>query len=426
MEDRRTFIKTLAATLAASRSVLGANDRVQMGIIGTGMRGNQVYQSFMRNKDVTFVTACDVQKGKLDKFVADSGTKMTAVGDYRRVLDNKDVDAVLLTVPDHWHSPMVIQALQAGKDIYCEKPVSNTLEAAIRMRDACRASKQIVQVGCQQRSWQHFQDMSKKIKAGYIGNITQCVLLFPGYSGFTQPPEKPQAPPPDLDWEMFQGPAPHHPFVPSRLNWRAYWDYGGGSITDWGVHLTDVMLWYMNSDSKGPLLTSASYIYSSGAEDPERAPDTFSVTWKYDGFVGTFNNATPPGTPGMMMSDMYGNWFYGQKAVVLVNRYGYEVKPVAQMAMGARAGAGAQAPPAALPAERDMDPKGMNEDPDSKFGSATVRHTRNFLDCVKSRSKDLACPMDVGFNSTLPTLLACQSIRQKKMFTWDGKAGRPA
>jgi predicted dehydrogenase len=426
MEDRRTFIKTLAATLAASRSVLGANDRVQMGIIGTGMRGNQVYQSFMHNKDVTFVTACDVQKGKLDKFVADSGTKMTAVGDYRRVLDNKDVDAVLLTVPDHWHSPMVIQALQAGKDIYCEKPVSNTLEAAIRMRDACRASKQIVQVGCQQRSWQHFQDMSKKIKAGYIGNITQCVLLFPGYSGFTQPPEKPQAPPPDLDWEMFQGPAPHHPFVPSRLNWRAYWDYGGGSITDWGVHLTDVMLWYMNSDSKGPLLTSASYIYSSGAEDPERAPDTFSVTWKYDGFVGTFNNATPPGTPGMMMSDMYGNWFYGQKAVVLVNRYGYEVKPVAQMAMGARAGAGAQAPPAALPAERDMDPKGMNEDPDSKFGSATVRHTRNFLDCVKSRSKDLACPMDVGFNSTLPTLLACQSIRQKKMFTWDGKAGRPA
>jgi predicted dehydrogenase len=117
MEDRRTFIKTLAATLAASRSVLGANDRVQMGIIGTGMRGNQVYQSFMHNKDVTFVTACDVQKGKLDKFVADSGTKMTAVGDYRRVLDNKDVDAVLLTVPDHWHSPMVIQALQAGKDI---------------------------------------------------------------------------------------------------------------------------------------------------------------------------------------------------------------------------------------------------------------------------------------------------------------------
>ena len=127
MEDRRTFMKTLAASLAASRSVLGANDRVQIGIIGTGMRGNQVYQSFMCNKDVVFVTACDVRRSRLDKFVADSGTKMTAVGDYRRVLDNKDVDAVLITTPDHWHHPMVIQALQAGKDIYCEKPISNTL-----------------------------------------------------------------------------------------------------------------------------------------------------------------------------------------------------------------------------------------------------------------------------------------------------------
>jgi predicted dehydrogenase len=277
MADRRTFIKTLAATLAASRSVLGANDRVQMGIIGTGMRGNQVYQSFMRNKDVVFVTACDVRKSRLDKFVADSGTKMTAVGDYRRVLDNKDVDAVLLTVPDHWHSPMVIQALQAGKDIYCEKPVSNTLEAAIKMRDACRASKQIVQVGCQQRSWQHFQDQAKRIKEGYIGKINHCVLLFTGFGAFAPAQEeKPEAPPADLDWEMFQGPAPHHPYVPGRLNWRAYWDYGGGSITDWGVHLTDVMLWYMNSDSKGPQLTSASYMYTSGYEDPEKAPDTFS------------------------------------------------------------------------------------------------------------------------------------------------------
>jgi predicted dehydrogenase len=425
MEDRRTFIKILAAGLAVPRSVLGANDRVQMGVIGTGTRGNQVYQSFMRNKDVVFVTACDVRKSRLDKFVADSGAKMTSVGDYRRVLDNKDVDAVLLTTPDHWHSPMVIEALQAGKDIYCEKPVSNTLDAAIKMRDACRTSKRIVQVGCQQRSWQHFQDQAKRVKGGYIGTINHCVLLFPGFSGFGPPPqEKPQAPPPDLDWEMFQGPAARHPFVPSRLNWRGYWDYGGGSITDWGVHLTDVMLWYMNADAKGPLLASASYVYTSGHEDPEQAPDTFSVTWKYDGFVATFANATPPGAPGLMMSDAYGNWFYGQKAVLLVNRYGFEVKPVGQLVMK---GTQPTVVPSSMQAERDMDPQGISEDPDSKFGSATVRHTRNFLDCVKSRnSRDLACPMDVGFNSTLPTLLAVMSVRQKKMFAWDGKAGRPA
>lgn len=425
MEDRRVFLKALAATFAAPRSILGANDRVQMGIIGTGMRGNQVYQSFMRNKDVTFVTACDVQKSKVNKFVADSKEKMTAVGDYRRVLDNKDVDAVLLTVPDHWHSPMVIEALQAGKDIYCEKPVSNTLDAALKMRDACRASKRIVQVGCQQRSWQHFQDQAKRVRAGYIGPVSHCMLLFPGFSGFGPPAqEKPQAPPPDLDWEMFQGPARRHPFVPSRLNWRSYWDYGGGSITDWGVHLTDVMLWYMNADAKGPLLASAAYAYTSGHEDPEVAPDTFSVTWKYDGFVATFANATPPGSPDLMMSDSYGNWFYGQKAVLLVNRYGFEVKPVGQLVMK---GTEPTVVPPSMRAESDMDPQGISENPDSKFGSATVRHARNFLDCVKSRnSKDLACPMEVGFNSTLPTLLAVMSVRQKKMFTWDGQAGRLA
>ena len=257
MEDRRTFIKILAAGLAAPRSVLGANDRVQMGVIGTGTRGNQVYQSFMRNKDVVFVTACDVRKSRLDKFVADSGTKMTAVGDYRRVLDNKDVDAVLITTPDHWHSPMVIEALQAGKDIYCEKPVSNTLEAAIQMTEACRNSKQVVQVGCQQRSWQHFEDWAKKIKEGYIGSINHCVLLFPAAadSAHRVSRRSRRRRRPTSIGRCSRDRPPRQPFVPSRLNWRSYWDYGGGSITDWGVHLTDVMCWYMNADAKGPLLS---------------------------------------------------------------------------------------------------------------------------------------------------------------------------
>lgn len=425
MEDRRTFLMVSAAAVA-TRTVLGANDRVQMGIIGVGMRGNQVYQSFMRNKDVTFVAACDVQKNRLDQFVQKSGSKMDAVGDFRRILDNKDVEAVLITTPDHWHSPMMVAAIQAGKDVYVEKPVSNALDPALKMVEAARNSKQVVQVGCQQRSWQHFQDWSKKIRDGYVGNINHCVLLFPGGGGFGQQPEQPQTPPADLDWEMFQGPAERHPFVPSRLRWRSYFDYGGGSITDWGVHLTDAMLWYMNADTKAPLLTSASSIYSSGVPDPEKAPDTFSVTWKYDNFVATFTSAAPPSSdPAMTISDMYGNWFYGQKGVLLVNRYGYELRPVAQRMGRGGAGAPVQTPPAGLKAERDMDSQGMSEDPDSKLGSATVRHTRNFLDCVKSREKTV-CPMEIGFNSTLPTLLAVLSVRQSKMFTWDGKVARPS
>jgi predicted dehydrogenase len=259
------------------------------------------------------------------------------------------------------------------------------------------------------------------VKTGYLGSMIHGVLLFRGGGGgMARAPEQPQAPPPGLDWEMFQGPAPRKPFVPSRLSWRGWWDYGGGSISDWGVHLTDVMLWYMNSDKKTPLLTSASSVFSSGVFDPERAPDTFSVTWKYDNFVATFTNATPPGGSGAL-PDMYGNWFYGQKGVLLVNRLGWELRPVTPMAVG-RGGAQGAPPAPALPAEREIDPNGASENPDSKFGSATVRHTRNFLDCVKSRSKATNCDMDTGFNSTLPTLLAILSVRQQKMFTWDGKA----
>ena len=130
------------------------------------------------------------------------------------------------------------------------------------------------------------------------------------------------------------------------------------------------------------------------------------------------------------MSDMYGNWFYGQNGVLLVNRYGYELRPTAQRTMGGRGGPGGQAqnappPPESLKAERDMDPQRMSENPDSKAGSATVRHTRNFLDCVKSRQKPV-CDIEIGFNSPRPTLLAVVSVRQGKAFTWDGKTARPA
>jgi len=422
MEDRRTFLKMMGATLA-SPSVFGANDRVQMGIIGVGSRGNQVHDAFMYHKDVAFVAACDVQKNRLSQFAQKGGAKMAAVGDYRRILENKDVDAVLITTPDHWHSPIMVDALSAGKDVYVEKPVSNAIEPALKMVEAARNSKQVVQVGCQQRSWRHFQEWSKKTRDGYIGKINQCVMLYPGGGAFaTRQAEQPQAPPATLDWEMFQGPAERHPYVPSRLRWRSWWDYGGGSITDWGVHLTDVMLWYMNADAMAPVLTSASWAYTSGQDEAELAPDTFSITWNYNGFVATLTNATPPSLgQDFAMPEMYGDWFYGQRGVLLVNRFGYELRPMVQR-MGPTGGGAA---PEALKAERDMDPKGIMEDPDSRWGSGTVNHTRNFLDCVKSRAKT-ACPIEVGFNSTLPTLIAILAVRQKKAFTWDGKQARPA
>ena len=228
---------------------------------------------------------------------------------------------------------------------------------------------------------------------------------------------------------MFQGPAERHQYVQSRqLRWRGWYDYGGGSVTDWGVHLSDIMMWFMEADRKTPLLTSAAAQYVSLKADPERPPDTFSIVWKFDKFVGTLTNAVPF-TGEVGMGQLYGNYFYGPRGMLLVNRYGYEIRPspprrppsavrdparMVQLPLG---------PP--IEAEKAMDPNGMSEDPNSKFGSATVRHTRNFLDCVKSRQRPV-CDIEIGFNSSLPCLLANLAIRQSKSFVWDGKTAKPA
>jgi predicted dehydrogenase len=160
MQTRRNFLHASAATAALSRSVLGANDRVRMAIIGTGSRGTLVHEGFTQHNDQVFVAACDVARDRLDQFVTKAG-KMATFTDYRKVLEQKDVDAVLITTPDHWHAPIMIAAVEAGKDVYVEKPISNTIEPAQRMVEAVHRTKRIVQVGLQQRSWDHFQESIK-------------------------------------------------------------------------------------------------------------------------------------------------------------------------------------------------------------------------------------------------------------------------
>jgi predicted dehydrogenase len=297
------------------------------------------------------------------------------------------------------------------------------------MIEAARKYNRVVQVGLQQRSWEHFQECAKLVADGHIGTINQSLMLFPGFS-FPTPPEKPAAPPPDLDWEGFQGPAERHEYVPNRQNnWRSYYDYGGGSVTDWGVHLMDVTMWYLGADNKQPLLTNGMGQYLASVPDPERAPDTFSITWKFDKFVATFANFTPPSQEGYMLSEKYGNYFFGSRGMMLVNRYGYEIVPVPPIRRMGGMNRNVQLPPPLPPIEgkKDMDPSRISENPDSKSGSATVRHTRNFLDCVKSRQRPV-CDIEIGFNSTLPCLLANLSIRQGKSFVWNAseKAARPA
>ena len=408
----------------ASGSVLGANDRVQVGLIGYGRRGSQLRNSFARHADCAFVAACEVEQSRLKQAAASMGGKVDTFTDYRRLLERKDIDAVIVATPDHWHAPMLIAACEAGKDVYTEKPASNAVEPAWKMVEAAKRYNRVVQVGCQQRSWTQFQECARRIHDGFLGRINHCILLFEagGGGGGSFRPSLSQNAPEGLDWETWQGPAQHRPYSSDRhRGWRSYYDYGGGTVTDWGVHLADVMTWYMKAERKAPLLTSASAQYISSQPDLERAPDTYSITWRYDSFVGTFTNATLPSQePDLMRSDAYGDYLYGQNGVLLVNRSGHAVMP----GRGAGPPAGnATGSPQAVKAERVIDPDGMSEAPDSKFGQATILHARNFLDCVKSREQPV-CNMETGFYSSLPCLLAVMSIRQGRTFTWDGGAAR--
>jgi len=391
-----------------------------VGLIGYGRRGGQLRNSFARHADCVFVAACDVEQTRLQQGVAAMGGKVDSYSDYRRILERKDIDAVIVATPDHWHSPILVAACEAGKDVYIEKPASNAIEPAWKMVEAAKKYSRVVQVGCQQRSWSQFQDCARRIQEGQLGRINHCILLFEGGGGGgPRSSASSQKPPAGLDWEAWQGPAARHPYSADRhRNWRSYFDYGGGTVTDWGVHLTDVMTWYMRAGNKGPLLTSAAaqYLFRQ-PPDFEMAPDTYSITWKYDNFVGTFTNATLPSQdPEFMRSDAYGDYFYGENGVLLVNRFGHAVMPSRRGGMSQSAGQ-------PLKAERVMDSDGLDESPDSKFAHATILHARNFLDCVKSRQQPV-CDMETGFYSSLPCLLAVMSIRQGRSFTWDGAAAK--
>lgn len=464
MVNRREFLHGALATVAVSQtsvlraasamehspraseraSLQGAGDRIRVGLIGCGIRGNQVANDWMKHPDSVFVAACDVAKTRLDdtakKIASVQGTAPDTYGDYRRIIERKDIDAVLIATPDHWHCPMTVEACEAGKDVYVEKPISNEIDAAQKMVEAARTHKRVVQVGLQQRSWHHFQEAAALFQSGALGDlVTHCTMSPPpGGGGAFQlpPPEQEEAPPADLDWAMFQGPAAKKGYRPTRQrNWRSYWDYGGGSVTDWGVHLTDVMFWFLKADSTTPLLTSGAAQFIRTRRDPERVPDTYSVTWQFDKFVATLTNAVVPGATNA--TERYGNYFFTNRAVLQVNRLGYVVTPIppplsrglppnAPPGQGGTAQAPPQPPPDPLPAIKPVtmiDPNGMSEVASSTFGSATHRHVRNFLDCVKSRQTPVA-DIAVGFNSSLPCLLARMALRQGQTVRWDGKTAR--
>jgi len=404
MTSRRAFLVSSGLTAAISRSAVGANDRIRMGVIGSGNRGRQVTAALAVNPDCEFVAVCDVFQPNLENGASVLPNKPEQYVDYRKVLDRHDVDAVLIATPDHWHAQMVIEAYQAGKDAYCEKPASNDIGAAAKAVDAVKQHNRIVEIGLQQRSWDHFQMCAKWVQDGKFGTIYHAALHWQG--NYTRPLEQPQDPPAGLNWELFQGPAPRRPYTPTRQgSWRSYYDYGGGIITDQGVHIADIVHWYLGAREPQSVTASAQWVRVTPPNQEEPA-DTWAITWQYDKFVMSFANVYMPSAEYDAGS---GNFFYGTTGALHVGRTCYTAKPIPQ-----RAAPGQPAPP----------PPGfeaVNQTFPYSGGPSDKAHARNFLDCVKSRQKPIT-DFETGFYSSLPLLLGVLAIRTGKNYRWDGAA----
>ncbi|HUU13830.1 MAG TPA: Gfo/Idh/MocA family oxidoreductase, partial [Terriglobia bacterium] len=270
--NRRDFMKRAALTSAtvslamsglSTRSVLGANDKIRLGVIGTGRQGVDNMQNFMQH-GVEVAGVCDVFEPNLEKGLKAAGGNAKTYTDFRLMLEDKDIDVIIVATPDHWHPQQCVMGCQAGKDVYVEKPISVAVEEGKKMVEAARKYKRVVQVGTWQRSNIHFQKAASAIQQGMIGDVS--FVRTWNYSnihpdGIGNPPDS--DPPAGLDWDMWLGPAPMVPYNWNRFGvgdrwstFRYFYDYANGWLGDWCVHLLDIVQWAMNVD--GPTAITAS------------------------------------------------------------------------------------------------------------------------------------------------------------------------
>lgn len=390
-KDRRGFIKKSAMTLGGTglagsiggpfimNSLKAApSDVINIGLIGCKNMGFGVLKKHLEYEDARCVAMCDVDENILNERAAEVeknyGQKPAKYGDFRKLIENKDIDAVIVSTPDHWHCLPMIYACEAGKDVYVEKPMANSIEECNLMVKAANTYKRVVQVGQQQRSGVLWGDIMSTIKSGSLGKLRK-VEIWGNFNYGVGGKKVPDSPiPKGVDYDFWLGPAPYRDtFNSNRFHglWRMFWDYGGGLITDWGVHLLDMALWA--GDATNAPTTILSYGANLSYKDYYRDTfDTMSVTFPMDDYIITWEQTA--GTENGPWDKSYGLNFICDNGSIVANRDGYEVKP-----------------------EWD---NAQNAYKVKKFVSAKGRenhdvHARNFLDCIKSRSKT-NCPPEIG------------------------------
>jgi predicted dehydrogenase len=404
--SRRDFVRRLRAAAVATGlmspglnaanygQVTGANDRIHLGLIGCGGRGQDVLRHFL-GLGVTVTAVCDPDEKRMGEAQQLAGGNVDKIRDFRKLLERKEIDAVIVATPDHWHALPTILACEAGKDVYVEKPLAYTVSEGRAMVKAAQRTGRIVQIGTQQRSGEHYHRAVQLIQRGDLGKVSRARIwnvwnntLGEGggrWGSIGNPPDS--DPPAGVDYDLWLGPAPKRPFNPNRFHWNYvyFWDYAGGMMTGWGVHHVDVVHWALGQDA--PLMVSA----AGGKfvlKDARETPDTLDAFIEYPGFTlqASFyhTNARP------IEGRDYGVVFYGTQGTMLLTREGFEVWPEGEQAQAIR----------------------------SEGSPIDGPFQRQFLECMRSRRKPFA-DVETGHRSTIPVLLANIAYKTLRKLKWD-------
>ena len=430
--SRRAFLKVSTATASGMalglgyRSVpivRGAGQKVRMGFIGVGNRGTQLLHGFMAQDDVEVVALCDVYEpylsrshadvskafvdslgGRVPKMGEDFSGKVARYKDFRRLLDRKDIDAVAIATPDHWHAIQTIQACRAGKDVYVEKPLSVTVVEGRKMIQAARRYGRIVQVGLHRRSSPMYAQLAQDVQGGKIGKVTvartyRVSNMYPAGIG-AYPDSKP---PKDLDWDLWLGPRAMQPYKSNIPLYKfRWWQSYSSQVANWGVHYCDAIRWVLGETA--PISISA-HGGRFALDDDRTVPDTMEVIFELaSGVLVVFGQYEASGISPLADGEIE---FRGTLGNLYPGGRGYKIVP----------SPGGQFQPA--------EPRLKAEEKDVSEGgnSLTVAHIRNFLDCVKTRKRP-HCDLETGHRSTTFALLANIALATKSRIDWDPRTER--
>jgi predicted dehydrogenase len=404
--SRRDFIRTASVfaagamltpeAMAIARSKVASSDKVRVALVGGNSMGWSNLASFLKNPDVDCVALCDVDRTVLnkrtDEIVKMGRPQPKLFVDYRKMLESKDIDAVIIGTPDHWHCLMLVDSLESGKHAYVEKPIGNSIAEINIMQKATKKSGKIVQVGQWQRSQPHFVDAVNFIKSGKLGRIRLAkAWSYVDWKGAV--PKIPNEPVPEgVNYNMWLGPAPMRPFNKNRFHftWRWYWDYAGGLMTDWGVHLIDYMLYGMGKSVPDSVMAiGGKYAFP---EDDMVTPDTMTAVYDFKDFTMIWEHTIGIGL---------GNWkrphgmaYTGENGTLVLDRKGWEVFP---------------------------DKNRMEAVPlQANVGVGLDIHTRNFLDCLKNNTpQKLNAGIDIGRDVALVAQMGNIAYRTGEKVFWN-------